>query len=54
MHTTEPDTLAELIADCAFIAASPQPADQRLPLAPGPWEVDDACYAQVCGLDEYV
>ena len=52
VHTTEPATLAELIADCAAIPAQPGPADQAVVPA-APWEIDDACYAQVHGLDDY-
>ncbi|WP_198285938.1 hypothetical protein [Saccharomonospora marina] len=51
---TEPDTFAELIADCAEIPRSqesPAPRQQR-PAAP--WTVDDACHARVVELDEYV
>lgn len=52
---TEPETLAELISDCADI-----PQDLRLrrdtaprPPAPREWAVDDACHSQVADLDEY-
>lgn len=50
---TEPDTLAELIADCAEI---PQPSTPvALPReAAAMWVVDDACHARVAELDEYV
>lgn len=54
--TTEPETLGELIADCADIppALHAQTArDARLP-APRPWHVDEACHAQVADLDAYV
>ncbi|MGH3761894.1 hypothetical protein [Actinophytocola sp.] len=56
MHIAEPQTLAELIADCAAIPVPPQPGDQAFhPLhCAEPWQVDDACYAQVGELDEYV
>jgi hypothetical protein len=53
--TTEPETLAELISDCADI-----PEGLRLqrmvaarPPTPGNWAVDEACQAQVAGLDDY-
>lgn len=56
MHITDRATLAELIADCAAIPVPSQPADQPLPPphAAEPWQVDDACYAQVSGLEDYV
>jgi hypothetical protein len=54
----EPENLAELISDCAdlpeavlaagdAVAAGP---DWRVPVA---WHVDDVCFAQVDGLDDY-
>lgn len=57
----EPENLAELISDCAdlpeavlassaatdAVAAAP---DWRVPVA---WHVDDVCFAQVDGLDDY-
>jgi hypothetical protein len=53
--TTEPESIAELINDCADI-----PADLRVqrevaprPPAPRSWTVDDACHSQVAGLDDY-
>jgi hypothetical protein len=52
---TEPETLSELIADCAFIPATLQA--ESLPTASvtaKPWRVDDACHAQVAELDAYV
>jgi hypothetical protein len=52
---TEPETLSELIADCAQIPAALQA--ERLPLprvAAPPWQVDEACHAQVAELDAYV
>jgi len=54
VHITDTETMEELIADCAAIPAPPQPADQYLPGTPTPWTVDEACYAQVDQLDEYV
>ena len=54
VHIIEPETLAEMIADCAAIPAPPQLAEQAVPLDAAPWEVDDVCYAQVSELDEYV
>ncbi|MGW7539381.1 hypothetical protein [Amycolatopsis sp. NPDC054798] len=57
---TEPETLGDLIADCADLPSALQPerpADQaRLPLprTARPWTVDDACHAQVADLDAYV
>lgn len=55
-HLPEPDTLAELIADCADIPAALRTYDQVLPVPrrAAPWQVDDACYAQVNDLEEYV
>jgi hypothetical protein len=54
--TTEADSLAELIADCADIPVSVLDCQQRTPLPPlAPrWEVTDVCHAQVRDLDEYV
>ena len=52
VHITESETLAELIADCAAIPAPPHPAEQAVPLTAAPWEVDEACYAQVSELAE--
>jgi hypothetical protein len=46
--------MADLIAACAAIPAPPQPTEQAVPGTPTPWEVDEACYAQVSELDEYV
>jgi len=53
----DPESLAELISDCADLPASlchPTVPD-RLPAwgLPAPWQVSDACYAQVDGLDDY-
>lgn len=58
--TTEPETLGELIADCAHIPPALQvekPGAGNLPLpreTATPWTVDDACHAQVADLDAYV
>jgi hypothetical protein len=53
--TTEPETLAELISDCADIPAGLRP--ERMvavrPPRPETWTVDEACQAQVAGLDDY-
>ncbi|WP_370939255.1 hypothetical protein [Amycolatopsis sp. cg13] len=57
---TEPETIGDLIADCAHLPSALRPgqaADQaRLPQprAARPWTVDDACHAQVADLDAYV
>ncbi|GLY42681.1 hypothetical protein Amsp01_087040 [Amycolatopsis sp. NBRC 101858] len=52
---TEPETLSELIADCALIPATLQAENLPLPRsAAKPWEVDEACHAQVAELDAYV
>ncbi|MEU3271872.1 hypothetical protein ABZ639_13565 [Saccharomonospora sp. NPDC006951] len=50
---TEPETMAELIEDCADIPR-PSPAPLAAPSAAQPWAVSDACHAQVADLDEYV
>ncbi|NIJ13475.1 hypothetical protein FHU38_003819 [Saccharomonospora amisosensis] len=51
---TEPDTLAELIADCAEIPRGPEVPAARQQRPAAPWTVDDACHARVVELDEYV
>ena len=56
MTTPEAETFAELIADCADI---PDELRGVPALLPGPreaalWEVDEAAFAQVSGLEEYV
>ncbi|OAP28192.1 hypothetical protein A4R44_01802 [Amycolatopsis sp. M39] len=57
---TEPETLGDLIADCAHLPSAlrpERPAGQaRLPRprTARPWTVDDACHAQVADLDAYV
>ncbi|MBB4685159.1 hypothetical protein [Amycolatopsis jiangsuensis] len=59
--TPEPESLDELIADCAHLPSAlhaPRTAAVagRLPTprSPRPWTVDDACHAQVADLDAYV
>ncbi|WP_154760367.1 hypothetical protein [Amycolatopsis pithecellobii] len=53
---TEPETLAELISDCASIPADlrEQRPSTPTPPAPRPWTVDETCHSQVEGLGEYV
>jgi hypothetical protein len=52
---TEPETLSELIADCALIPDSLRCETAVVPPAAArPWTVDDTCHAQVADLDEYV
>ncbi|WP_033295590.1 hypothetical protein [Amycolatopsis jejuensis] len=55
---TEPETMGELIADCAHLPSTlwPSAAGTQLPRprAAQPWTVDDACHAQVADLDAYV
>ncbi|WP_037368046.1 hypothetical protein [Amycolatopsis orientalis] len=57
---TEPETIGDLIADCAHLPSELQPerpsGQARLPRprAALPWTVDDACHAQVADLDAYV
>ncbi|WP_290060274.1 hypothetical protein [Amycolatopsis solani] len=52
---TEPETLSELIADCALIPETLQAESLPQPrVAAKPWQVDDACHAQVAELDAYV
>lgn len=53
--TGEPETLAELISDCAAIPEDlrPQRTGTPRPPAPGEWIVDEACHSRVTGLDEY-
>jgi hypothetical protein len=56
VHTTEADSIDELIADCAHIPPSVRVSSPHPPLprhAPA-WEVTDGCRAQVEDLDEYV
>jgi hypothetical protein len=51
----EPETLAELISDCADIPEGLRPRLTAAPRPPAPrtWTVDEACHSQVAGLDEY-
>jgi hypothetical protein len=56
VNSLEPDSLDELIADCADIPDSLCTCHQ-LVLPQGPaarWEVNEACLAQVNDLDAYV
>ncbi|WP_177228537.1 MULTISPECIES: hypothetical protein [Amycolatopsis] len=50
---TEPETLADLIGDCADIPAELREQHRPVPPPPTPrgWAVDEACQAQVAGLD---
>ncbi|SFQ37046.1 hypothetical protein SAMN05421810_106330 [Amycolatopsis arida] len=52
----EPETLGELIADCAEIPTDLRPGPPPAPRSTvvEPWTVDDACLAQVADLDTYV
>jgi hypothetical protein len=54
--TSDAESFADLIADCADIPAALQAGDTALPgrRAALAWEVDDVTYAQVSGLEEYV
>jgi hypothetical protein len=55
--TPEAESFAELIADCADIPAALRTHDQGLPApraAATPWEVDEATFAQVSNLEEFV
>ena len=57
MTTPEAESFAELIADCADIPTALRTCDQALPApraAAAPWEVDEATFAQVSNLEEYV
>jgi hypothetical protein len=56
VHPSEPESLAELIADCADIPSSLRTDRPRVPAprAAEPWQVDATCAAQVNDLDEYV
>ncbi|GAA1239060.1 hypothetical protein GCM10009676_24580 [Prauserella halophila] len=51
--TPEPDSLDELISDCRDIPR-PHVPGQRPHSSARSWNVDDACHAQVAGLDAYV
>jgi hypothetical protein len=46
--------MADLIAACAAIPTPSRPTERVSSPSPAPWEVDEACYAQVSELDEYV
>jgi hypothetical protein len=54
--TPEAESFAELIADCADIPTALHEGEPPLPgrRAALPWEVDEATFAQVNGLEEYV
>jgi hypothetical protein len=53
--TTEPETMGELIADCADIPPSLHTEVPRArPGAARTWAVDDDCHAQVAELDLYI
>jgi len=56
VRTTEPDTIAELIADCAQIPPSVResPGTPPLPRLAPEWEVTERCRAQVADMDEFV
>jgi hypothetical protein len=53
--TTEPESLAELINDCADIPAGLRVQREAAPRPPAPrsWTVDEACHSQVADLDDY-
>lgn len=52
---TEPETLRELISDCADIPGDLRSAPQAAPLPPAPraWSVDEACHSRVADMDDY-
>ncbi|WP_236788826.1 hypothetical protein [Amycolatopsis sp. GM8] len=52
---TEPETLAELISDCADMPAGLRQQRPTAPTPPAPraWTVDDTCHSQVEALGEY-
>jgi hypothetical protein len=54
--TPEAESFAELIADCADIPHALRDGGDALPgpREPAPWEVDEATFAQVRTLEEYV
>jgi hypothetical protein len=54
--TSDAESFADLIADCADIPDALRTDDATLPgqRAALPWEVDDVTLAQVSGLEEYV
>ncbi|GAA1203119.1 hypothetical protein [Prauserella alba] len=49
----EPESLNDLIADCRDIPRPHVPGQRPHPSA-RPWNVNEACHAQVSGLDAYV
>ncbi|MFL6126641.1 hypothetical protein [Actinophytocola sp.] len=56
MTTPEPESYAQLIADCADIPTTLMTCEPDLPgpRAVTPWEVDDVTFAQVSSLEDYV
>ncbi|WP_158056809.1 hypothetical protein [Saccharomonospora sp. CUA-673] len=52
-RTPEPESMDELISDCRDIPRPHVPGQHPHPEAE-PWEVDEACHAQVAELDAYV
>jgi hypothetical protein len=54
--TPEPESFAQLIADCADIPQALRDGGAALPgqREPAPWEVDEATFAQVSSLEEFV
>ena len=56
MSTPEPESYAELIADCAAIPAAITSSARDLPdlREAAPWEVGEAAFAQVSNLEEFV
>lgn len=56
MTTSDAESFAELIADCADIPRVLQNSGPALSghREPAPWEVDEATFAQVSSLEEYV
>jgi hypothetical protein len=52
----EPESMDELIADCAHIPLSLRATSGASLAEPAAvtWTVNDACHAQVAALDEYV
>lgn len=53
--TPDAEEIGELIQDCAAIPAQLRPATNVVPLprSAAAWTVNEACLAQVDGLDEY-
>ncbi|MBP2186288.1 hypothetical protein [Amycolatopsis magusensis] len=53
---TEPETIGELIADCADLPAELHAcaSTPATPKAAPHWTVDERCHAQVAELDAYV